>query len=279
MKCLLCGSNNLKTLNEEYKYNSDDFKRCFPKLRVIKCCQCDLVQVDIENSNDNDQKLFEYYSQIYRDKELPPKLDDRNTVLYQRGVGISKLIEKNFVFPKKRDIAIFEKGSGYGYNLMKLHEVFPQATLYTDEMDEHTEKYLKKINVNKHTVGQKKYDIIVISHVLEHLLNPIATIEEAYSMLKEDGLLYIEVPNSMNFVEPHITFWNVESFLKNFQSVLSDYFLLVDCYTTGYPMYYNNLLHKLFYKIEKRVIPEVKMVNKRTNNGVYLRALLKKVSK
>lgn len=273
MKCLLCGSLELKRLKEEYKYNTNEFREYFPNLKVMKCSNCDLVQVGIDNSAENDRKLFQYYSKVYRDKEMPPELEDKETVLYQRGYGISRLIKKHCTH---KVLSIFEKGCGYGYNLMKLHEVFSNAALYTDEMDEHTEQYLKKIGVKKYSPNERKYDIVIISHVLEHLLNPAATIAEAYGMLEEDGLLYIEVPNSMNYSEPHVTFWNEESFRKNYKSFLSDKFILLECYTTGYPMYYKNSFSKIFYEIERKIIPDVKMVNRRTCNGVYLRVLLKK---
>lgn len=273
MKCLLCGSLELKRVNKEYKYDTKEFREYFPNLEIMKCSNCDLVQVSIDNSTENDRKLFRYYSKIYRDNEMPPKLEDKGTVLYWRGYGISRLIKK---YCNHKKLTIFEKGSGYGYNLMKIHEVFPDAVLYTDEMDEHTEQYLKRIGIKKYVPNERKYDIIIISHVLEHLLNPLETISEAYSILEDDGLLYIEVPNSMNYAEPHITFWNMESLKNIYKSYLKDKFTLLECYTTGYPRYYRSPFSKVFYEFEKRIIPDVKMVNKRTCNGVYLRALLKK---
>ena len=40
-----------------------------------------------------------------------------------------------------------------------------------------------------------RYDIIIMCHVLEHFLEPIATLKQLRSHLTSDGLLYISVPN------------------------------------------------------------------------------------
>ena len=45
---------------------------------------------------------------------------------------------------------------------------------------------------------KEKMDIITSFHVFEHLTKPIEAFEKAVSWLKEDGLIYIEVPNLAN---------------------------------------------------------------------------------
>ncbi len=42
---------------------------------------------------------------------------------------------------------------------------------------------------------QKQYDIIVMSHVLEHTLDPTTTLRVILKLLSHDGILYIAVPN------------------------------------------------------------------------------------
>jgi 2-polyprenyl-3-methyl-5-hydroxy-6-metoxy-1,4-benzoquinol methylase len=44
-------------------------------------------------------------------------------------------------------------------------------------------------------VIDRKFDVIVLSHVLEHLRDPIAAINSLLSLLKPDGKLIIAVPN------------------------------------------------------------------------------------
>ena len=45
-----------------------------------------------------------------------------------------------------------------------------------------------------------KFDLITIVHTLEHLLNPVAVLEEMKGRLLKDGLLVLEVPNAFGGV-------------------------------------------------------------------------------
>ena len=45
-------------------------------------------------------------------------------------------------------------------------------------------------------VTLEKYDVIVFNHVLEHLKDPEEVLKKAYGLLKDDGILVINVPNA-----------------------------------------------------------------------------------
>jgi 2-polyprenyl-3-methyl-5-hydroxy-6-metoxy-1,4-benzoquinol methylase len=55
------------------------------------------------------------------------------------------------------------------------------------------------INVRKGSIEQiksnEKFDLIILSHVLEHLLNPSVFLKKIKSILSDNGILYIEVPS------------------------------------------------------------------------------------
>ena len=50
------------------------------------------------------------------------------------------------------------------------------------------------VSVDKHTVATTHYDLIVLSHVLEHVPFPASTISEIAAIMARDTILYIEVP-------------------------------------------------------------------------------------
>jgi SAM-dependent methyltransferase len=60
-----------------------------------------------------------------------------------------------------------------------------------------------------------RYDIIVLSHVLEHIKNPVAMIRAACSVLGNTGVLLIDVPNRDYLfkadVFPHLLFYSPKS--------------------------------------------------------------------
>lgn len=41
----------------------------------------------------------------------------------------------------------------------------------------------------------KKYDLIILNHTLEHLKNPVLALSKIHKLLKSNGLLFIDVPN------------------------------------------------------------------------------------
>lgn len=54
------------------------------------------------------------------------------------------------------------------------------------------------------------FDYVHVNNVLEHVLNPIALLQECHRILKPDGLLYISVPNGFVDSRDLITFYNEE---------------------------------------------------------------------
>ena len=69
---------------------------------------------------------------------------------------------------------------------------------------------LKEITGAKHEI-KRTFDLIWMSHVLEHFNDPIAALKKAYNLLSETGLLYIAVPD-IDFIyemgTPRFPHWN-----------------------------------------------------------------------
>lgn len=43
--------------------------------------------------------------------------------------------------------------------------------------------------------AREQFDVITLSHVIEHVHNPVETLKHAYALLKKGGVLYIETPS------------------------------------------------------------------------------------
>jgi len=43
-------------------------------------------------------------------------------------------------------------------------------------------------------LGDKRVDLVIVSHVLEHLTDPVQTLQDLHGVMSEDGILYVEVP-------------------------------------------------------------------------------------
>lgn len=73
-----------------------------------------------------------------------------------------------------------------------LCDIYFNNTIFADEFIKgNLEQEIKKIN--------KKYDLVVFNQVIEHLCKPHAFLEECSRILKTDGILYFETPNSYGY--------------------------------------------------------------------------------
>ncbi len=58
--------------------------------------------------------------------------------------------------------------------------------------------------------AEDSFDAVICLHVMEHLLYPMKTMESFKKIIKNDGLLFIEVPNWARIINPfaYMFFWN-----------------------------------------------------------------------
>lgn len=94
----------------------------------------------------------------------------------------------------------------------------------------------------------QKFDLIVSSHVLEHMENPLQTLKEIRMLLDRSGLLFIGLPNRNfirqrtaletgrlpegNYPPHHVSFWSVKALAIALQCAG---FTVQECYFQTYP--------------------------------------------
>jgi len=132
---------------------------------------------------------------------------------------------KNFF--KGKDILDF--GCGWGNFLKKIKYY---KSLNGVELRQECLKYIKnnikKINIsNNIEFFKKKFDIITMFHVLEHLPNQTETLKTLRSKLKKNGKIIIEVPHAEDFLIlqdnlkefKNFTFWSEHLILHTYKSL------------------------------------------------------------
>lgn len=128
---------------------------------------------------------------------------------------ISELLVKFFRFLRAFEIFILYKprrildvGCGRGLMLYYLKRYFKASDLIGTQFYDPAIKYAKEklgLEVKKGELGdifhgiEKDFDIICFWHVLEHIDDVDLYISLSYQLLKKDGKLLIEVPNSESF--------------------------------------------------------------------------------
>lgn len=113
--------------------------------------------------------------------------------------GISNLYQ--YSEPYLKDKRVLDLGCGVGCYLEK----FSTDSMGFDASFENIKRAKEKgldvtfgdLNLGL-DIPEKSFDVIFCSHVLEHVDSPISLLRECNRVLKEDGLIFVSVPNETN---------------------------------------------------------------------------------
>src|SRR3990167_9214513 len=113
--------------------------------------------------------------------------------------------------------SLVEFGPGAGFFAQHWLVQYPQTKYFAVETDSSCHAFLKKVGVQLiafSAIREEKrgLDMVVMSHVLEHVTNPIQFIKDATHHLRQGGALFIEVPcrdwEHKTMDEPHLLFFD-----------------------------------------------------------------------
>lgn len=108
------------------------------------------------------------------------------------------------------------------------------------------------------TEADSDYDLVILSHILEHIAEPVPFLNEVKSRMKRSGIIFIEVPNK-DFLykkrnQPHLMFFEFST-LGNVVSAAG--FSVLRCETCG--MLISNLIpmHRRSFKILRSLVKAI----------------------
>ena len=238
--CYLCRNEKFKIVSSIDRYGF-----YYP---TAMCQRCG----NIQQSHYYDEKtLVEFYTNYYRKiyGNVAP------TVLYNlqknsNGKKIYKIVSK-IKSPKN----VLEIGCGAG-GILELFRDAGSQVLGLDFDDDFLDiARSNNINVKRGSTElldeNDKFDLIILSHVLEHIVEPAEFLKEVVRFLNDDGLLYIEVPSVDGVVEGGYHF----DLLNYFQNAHTIHFttktLEMMCKSVGLrPLYQTNFIESCWTKYE-----------------------------
>ncbi len=173
--------------------------RSFKQDTVI-CRGCGLIQLNPRMTEDEYKKFYssDLYRETYEGAAFSPALYQSRYV-DATGRHIHNELVKHKTIDRACSVA--EIGAGGGWNLLPFMK--KGATVVGFDYS----RNLVGLGT-QHGIGMKlggveemddKYDVIVVNHVLEHFLDPIASLKRLVEHLRPDGVIYIAVPNFLNF--------------------------------------------------------------------------------
>lgn len=207
-KCRLCAFESSNTIQvREMMYGSD---KSFDYLICDNCGSLSLIEIP--------QNLASYYPEDYYSfmgsengnfKKWISNKKSANNLGKTSVIGflVSLVIGKNsnlkaikICNPNKDTSKILDVGSGGGLFLDKLNEQGFKRIMGIDpflEGDVVSKDYeIRKMTIKDLVDDKRTFNIIILSHVFEHLEEPINSLKDIYKLLDKDGMLILRTPIS-----------------------------------------------------------------------------------
>ena len=190
--CALCGSINFKPYLECEGFS------------FVRCVSCSLVQ---RNPQPNKNEIIERYASIYGKDYLSYELENEDAflVLQQlalKDAGFPRLEKKilaNVKNPKVLDIgcatgALLLNLRERGWNVTGV-EISPCAAYAKEKRS----LDVRSIPLEENKFADSSFNIILASHLIEHLNDPKTFLKEAHRILIKNGYLFVTTPNISGF--------------------------------------------------------------------------------
>lgn len=173
------------------------------RIEYFICERCSLIFM---NPRMNESETFEFYKSYYRilyQNDDMPTTELINTQKV-RGEHIAKEFFNFCKINKIKPNSYLDIGCSTGTHLQAIETLFKKINVLGIEPGDNYRQFVKTIgievyaNLNELKILNKKVDAIAMSHVLEHIADPLGyLIELRNKFLKENGLLILEVPNTI----------------------------------------------------------------------------------
>ena len=208
-------------------------------LKLIDCIKCGFFHFYPYPKNEEIEKYYknsfyqktktDYFSSFEKDKDW-----------YNLHYNLKYIIFEKYVKYKHKSIIDIGSGPGLFLNVgkkrnWKVKGIEPSPEAYKYSIKKYNIPVINEFIENIQIDQISKFDVINLSFVLEHLIDPSKVIDLAKKILKKRGIISIEVPNDFNFLQniytkdknikywisypDHINYFNVfslEHFLKKF---------------------------------------------------------------
>ena len=205
--CLICGG-RLSTLAENLHAASSRADALYP-FTLFECSLCGHVQKDVG------PEYQAHLDQVYRVAYTLPGGGRKNNISNGKVVSREKTLARTLAsLLDTKQGAVLDVGTGMGYLLAALAEELPRFDIAGYDLNNEKEQFIRANGATDFYSGSledipKKFDLITLNHVLEHLPDPVTVLKQAKALLKPGGYLAVIVPC--------------------FQSVYTDFFFLEHC--------------------------------------------------
>jgi len=270
-KCANCGLGKFR-IKTNYVFINIIFKN----ISIVECKICKLNQCYPMP----DSKDLTLYNKKYFELAHGAKKIDKVSDLFLNAIALCRIqYINNFVTYNNITVnSVLEIGPGNGHlakNLIKKNKIITYDTIETDNsLYENLKTIGLKVFDKFESLKNNNYDLIIASHVLEHIDNPDNFLQNIRKKLSKNGIVFLEVP-CLDYLykkthEPHLFFYEK----KTLQNIIEknclnlgtiDYYGLSIEKSINAPFFksFKYLITNLFLKLNLPQIPFFFRKNKR----------------
>lgn len=192
--CLNCNSNGFDLIAEKDRYGL--------AVSTVICRECGLLQTNPRMNQNSYNDFYEnHYRQLYSGNSIGTDVFFKNQ--HNHGKLIYDFIRQNI---NLEDLNIVEVGAGAGGILSFFKEkgfTVWGVDLGSSYVGFGKEKGIELFSGTIDVIFEKKIkpNLVIYSHVLEHILNPNIEIQKWYNYLDVGDMIYIEVPGLDNLTK------------------------------------------------------------------------------
>ena len=188
--CSLCESNSFTLVSEGDRYGFD--------LKKQFCNECGLIQTYPAVSKEFHKEFYSYH---YRPLYLKSEMVDYQDVIEEQSDKAKKYLDyfiNNGLSEKIADLSIIEIGCSSGGTINSLKNTV--KSVQGCDLDAKAIKFAQenfKLNVEVSMYPSKLPNgpkLFILSHILEHVFNPLDTLKEIRSILNSGDYLFVAVP-------------------------------------------------------------------------------------
>lgn len=200
-KCPICQSARIKY---KFSYKNSIKKNGRKWYRCIDCLAFIGEYIEVHNLYKNQYyPSIEYIKERFDYVNSLPDYKSNNHHRVQRLSESIKIYERLGLL-KSKERKILDVGCGFGIFLHKFLDYEKTWKGIGLDLDVKLKKFLKSLGIQmivSQNLSQMKerFDLISFNRVLEHVENPTLLLKKASSILKDDGIIYLEVPDTLSY--------------------------------------------------------------------------------
>jgi len=202
ISCHVCNSDDIKQIKAPQNFSqvTSDCRPWNSKLKMVICSNCGVVQKLINSDWVEDtKKIYDEY-QVYAQGSGNEQLIFDSTIGYSipRSEKIVMWLNNEINLPQSGKL--IDIGCGNGSFLKQFNNKNSEWLLNGLELDNRNEKIINSIPNTELKVCEiseikEEYDLVVLIHALEHIIDPLTFLKKIKSILKKTGSIFIEIPN------------------------------------------------------------------------------------